>query len=73
MFEEICLRTKLKIQIAKNDLISNLQDDLEDGIEVAALEENIADLKQKTDHLIGTLEGKIATEKEELKEKYGED
>lgn len=72
ILEEIYLRTQLKIQMAKNDLISNLQDDLEDGIEVAAFEENIAELKEKTDHLIGTLEGKIATEKEELNEKYGD-
>lgn len=71
ILEEIFLRTRLKIQMAKNDLISNLQDDLEDGIEVAELEDNISELKEKTDHLIGTLEGKIATEKEELKEKYG--
>lgn len=73
ILEEISLRTRLKIQMAKNDLISNLQDDLEDGIEVAELEENIAELKEKTDHLIGTLEGKIATEREELKEKYGDE
>ena len=71
ILEEIFLRTKLKILIAKNDLISNLQDDFEDNLEVNDLEKNIACLKEKTDHLIGTLEGKIATEKEELKEKYG--
>lgn len=69
--EEIYLRTQLKILMAKNDLITNLQDDYEDNIEVEEFEGNIADLKEKTDHLIGTLEGKIVTEKEELKEKYG--
>lgn len=71
ILEEIYLRTQLKILMAKNDLITNLQDDLEDNLELADFEENIADLKEKTDHLIGTLEGKIATEKEELKAKYG--
>jgi hypothetical protein len=39
-------------------------------LEVAMLEENIAELKEKSDHLIGTLEGKIATEKDEFNEKY---
>lgn len=70
ILEEICLRTQLKIQIAKNELIANLQNDFEDSIKVAILEEKIAILKEKTDHVIGTLEGKIATEKEELSEKY---
>lgn len=69
--EGIYLRTQLKILMAKNDLITNLQDDYEDNIEVEEFEEDIAGLKEKTDHLIGTLEGKIATEKEEFKEKYG--
>ena len=71
ILEEIYLRAQLKILMAKNDLITNLQDDYEDNLEVTDLEENIAGLKEKSDHLIGTLEGKIATEKEELKEKYG--
>ena len=71
ILEEIYLRTQLKILMAKNDLITNLQDYYEDNLEVEEFEEEIADLKEKTDHLIGTLEGKIATEKEELKEKYG--
>ena len=71
ILEEILLRAQLKIIMAKNDLISNLQDDYEDNLELENFKENIADLKEKTDHLIGTLEGKIATEKEELKEKYG--
>ena len=57
--------------MAKNDLITNLQDVYEDNLELADYEEDVAALKEKTDHLIGTLEGKIATEKEELKEKYG--
>ena len=71
ILKEIYLRTQLKILMAKNDLITNLQDDYEDNLELGEFEEDIADLKEKTDHLIGTLEGKIATEKEELKEKYG--
>lgn len=71
ILEEIYLRTQLKILMAKNDLITNLQDYYEDNLEVEEFEEEIANLKEKTDHLIGTLEGKIATEKEELKEKYG--
>ena len=71
ILEEIYLRTQLKILMAKNDLITNLQDDYEDNIEVEEFKEDISDLKEKTDHLIGTLEGKIETEKEELKEKYG--
>lgn len=71
ILEEIYLRAQLKILMAKNDLITNLQDDYEDNIEVEEFEEDIASLKEKTGHLIGTLEGKIATEKEEMKEKYG--
>lgn len=71
ILEEILLRAQLKILMAKNDLITDLQDDYEDNLEVEEFEEDIANLKEKTDHLIGTLEGKIATEKEELKEKYG--
>ena len=71
ILEEIYLRTQLKILMAKNDLITNLQDYYEDNLEVEEFEEDIAGLKEKTDHLIGTLEGKIATEKEELKDKYG--
>ena len=73
ILEEIFLRTQLRIQMAKNELIENLQNDLEDALELAMLEENIAELKEKTDHLIGTLEGKIATEKEEFSEKYGDE
>ena len=71
--EEIFLRTQLRIQVAKNELIANLQQDLGDVLEVAMLEENIAELKEKSDHLIGTLEGKIATEKDEFNEKYGDE
>lgn len=71
ILEEIFLRTQLRIQMAKNELIANLQDDLEDALELAMLEENIAELKEKTDHVIGTLEGKIASEKDEFNEKYG--
>lgn len=71
ILEEIYLRAQLKILMAKNDLITDLQDYYEDTLEVDEFEEDIAGLKEKTDHLIGTLERKIATEKEELKEKYG--
>ena len=71
ILEEIYLRTQLKILMAKNDLITNLQDYYEDNLELDEFKEDISGLKEKTDHLIGTLEGKIATEKEELKEKYG--
>ncbi|WP_405303854.1 hypothetical protein [Methanobrevibacter sp.] len=73
ILEEILLRTQLRIQVAKNELIANLQQDLGDVLEVAMLEENIAELKEKSDHLIGTLEGKIATEKDEFNEKYGDE
>lgn len=71
ILEEIYLRAQLKILMAKNDLITNLQDYYEDNLEIEEFEEDVASLKEKTDHLIGTLEGKIATEKEEMKEKYG--
>lgn len=71
LLEEIYLRAQLKILMAKNDLITNLQDDYEDNLELEEFKEEISDLKEKADHLIGTLEGKIETEKEELKEKYG--
>lgn len=71
ILKEIYLRTQLKILMAKNDLITNLQDYYEDNLELEEYKEDVAGLKEKTDHLIGTLEGKIATEKEELKEKYG--
>ncbi len=73
ILEEIFLRTQLRIQVAKNELIANLQQDLGDVLEVGILEENIAELKEKSDHLIGTLEGKITTEKDEFNEKYGDE
>ena len=73
ILEEIFLRTQLRIQMAKNELIANLQDDLGDALELAMLEENVAELKEKTGHVIGTLEGKIATEKDEFNEKYGDE
>ena len=73
ILEEIFLRTQLRIQVAKNELIANLQVDLGDALEVAMLEENLEELKEKTGHVIGTLEGKIATEKEEFNEKYGDE
>ncbi len=67
ILDEIYLRAQLKIVMAKNDLITNLQDDLEDNIEFTVFEENIVDLKEKTDYIMGTLERKIIMEKEELK------
>lgn len=71
LLEEILL-TQLRIQIAKNELIANLQEDLDDTIETINIEESISDLKDKTNTVITTLEGKIATEKEEFNKKYGE-
>ncbi|MDO5826328.1 MAG: hypothetical protein BZ137_04290 [Methanosphaera sp. rholeuAM130] len=72
ILEETLLRTQLNIQVAKNELIKNLQKDIEDALELGVLEENIADLKEKSDIVITTLQGKIDAEKEELTEKYGE-
>lgn len=71
--EEILLKAQLKIQQTKNKLIRNLEDDLEDTIEVIVLEENIADLKEKSAVVTTTLRGKIDSEKEELKQKYGDE
>lgn len=71
ILEEILLRTQLRIQVAKNELISNLQEDLDDTIETINLEANISELKDKSATVITTLEGKIATEKEEFNKKYG--
>ena len=73
ILEEILLRTQLRIQVAKNELIANLIDDLDDTIETINLEENISDLKEKSDTVITTLKGKVAAEKEEFNEKYAED
>lgn len=73
ILQEILLRTELRIQMAKNELIANLENDLEDALELAVLEESISGLKEKSSVVITTLEGKIATEKEELEEKYGDD
>ncbi|WP_458402951.1 hypothetical protein [Methanobrevibacter sp.] len=73
ILEEIALRTQLRVQVAKNELIRNLENDLEDALELAIFEESISELKDKSSVVITTLEGKIATEKEELKEKYGEE
>ena len=72
LLEEILLRTQLRIQMAKNELIANLQEDLDDTIETINIEESISELKDKTATTITTLEGKIATEKEEFNQKYGE-
>ena len=72
ILEEILLRTQLRIQIAKNELIANLQEDLDDTIETINIEESISELKDKTATTITTLEGKIAAEKEDFNKKYGE-
>ena len=72
LLEEILLRTQLRIQIAKNELIANLQEDLDDTIETINIEESISELKDKTATTITTLEGKIAAEKEDFNKKYGE-
>ncbi len=71
--EEIMLSTQLRIVKIKNQLIRNLEDDLEETLELVALEESIFDLKEKSAVLETTLRGKIEAEKEELKEKYGEE
>ena len=73
ILEEIFLRAQLKIQAAKNELIANLQNDLEDALDLNMLEENISDLKEKSSVVITTLQGKIDSEKEELNKKYGEE
>ena len=73
ILEEIFLRSQLKIQAAKNELIANLQNDLEDRLELAVLKENIGGLKEKSEVVLTTLQGKIDTEKQELNEKYGEE
>ena len=72
LLEEILLRTQLRIQMAKNELIANLQEDLDDTIETINIEESISELKDKTATTITTLEGKIAAEKEDFNKKYGE-
>lgn len=69
--EEILLRAQLKIQKVKNKLIRNLEDDLEDTIDVALLEETISDFKEKLATVTVALREKIDTENKELKEKYG--
>lgn len=73
ILEEILLRAQLRIQIAKNELIANLEDDFEDSLELGVLEDSITELKEKSSVVITTLEGKIATEKDELEEKYGDE
>lgn len=73
ILEEIFLRTQMKIQAAKNELIANLQYDYEDALELSVLEENIGCLKEKSAVVITTLQGKIDNEKQELNEKYGEE
>ena len=45
----------------------------QNAIEIANIENNITDVKDKMDTVIGTLKGKIETEKEELNEKYGDE
>ena len=73
ILEEILLRTQLEIQVAKNELNANLEKDLGDALDVAVLEDNIDELKEKSDVVLTTLKGKVATEKEELNKKYGEE
>lgn len=73
ILEEILLRTQLRIQEAKNELIKNLEKDLEDTVELAIFEQSVNSLKEKSSVVLTTLEGKIESEKEELKEKYGDE
>ena len=54
LLEEILL-TQLRIQIAKNELIANLQEALDDTIETINIEESISELKDKTATTITTL------------------
>jgi len=70
--EEILLRTQLRIHVAKNQLIANLSSDLDDISELVDMEQNISDVKDKMETVTVTLEGKIAAEKKELNEKYGD-
>ena len=72
LLEEILLRTQLRIQVAKNQLISNLSSDIDDINELADMEQNISEVKDKMDTVTVTLEGKVAAEKKELNEKYGD-
>lgn len=67
--EEIFLETQLKMQKAKNELIKNLEKDIKKAIELATIEEDLSQVKEKMDLVVGTLEGKIETEKEELNQK----
>ena len=60
--EEILLRAQL---------IRNLEDDLEDTIDVALLEETISDFKEKSAVVIVALREKIDAENKEINEKYG--
>ena len=69
--EEILLRAQLKLQKVKNKLIRNLEDDLEDTIDVALLEETISDFKEKSAVVIVALREKIDAENKEINEKYG--
>ena len=69
--EEILLRAQLKLQKVKNNLIRNLEDDLEDTIDVALLEETISDFKEKSAVVIVALREKIDAENKEINEKYG--
>lgn len=50
LLEEILLRTQLRIQMAKNELIANLQEDLDDTIETINIEESISELKEKNSY-----------------------
>lgn len=69
-FEEIFLNSQLKMQKAKNELITNLENDIDRAIELSNIEKDLDDVKDKIDTVVVTLEGKIQSDKEELKQKY---
>ena len=58
------------MQKAKNELIKNLEKDIEKAIELATIEEDLSEVKEKMDLVVSTLEGKIEVEKEELNQKF---
>ena len=69
-FEEIFLNSQLKMQKAKNELITNLENDIDRAIELSNIEQDLDDVRDKIDTVVVTLEGKIQSDKEELKQKY---
>ena len=58
------------MQKAKNELITNLENDIDRAIELSNIEEDLDDVRDKIDTVVVTLEGKIQSDKEELKQKY---